>query len=250
MTILGSYISVWILLCFKSSCSDRSLSHVILASDRAGGTQRLPRLVGKSVAKDIIFTGRKVSGKDAMSLGVFNCTNWYMLCVFVTLAFMWNLKIIVAVKLPCIISSERVPCCRSCQLLCSCWSSSVEGTWNCSGNKSEGTICLQNSLVGKSMWCVIWLQYCQKSLGSQNLSTFTWIFGIMILKLCHCVVNHACSKTLFRQRYDYDYIRCTEVFRRPSACRVAITWCMYIYFLVGVTSRCPNYTWCDEVDLA
>lgn len=48
---------------------------MILASDRAGGTQRLPRLVGKSVAKDIIFTGRKVSGKDAMSLGVFNCTN-------------------------------------------------------------------------------------------------------------------------------------------------------------------------------
>lgn len=37
---------------------------------RAGGTQRLPRLVGKAIAKDIIFTGRKINGKEALSMGM------------------------------------------------------------------------------------------------------------------------------------------------------------------------------------
>ncbi|KAL7154635.1 hypothetical protein ABFS83_03G014500 [Erythranthe nasuta] len=38
----------------------------------AGGTQRLPRLVGKSTAKELIFTGRKIGSKDALSMGLVN----------------------------------------------------------------------------------------------------------------------------------------------------------------------------------
>jgi len=37
-----------------------------------GGTQRLPRLIGKNLAKELIFTGKMISADDAQQLGIVN----------------------------------------------------------------------------------------------------------------------------------------------------------------------------------
>ena len=70
--------------CFGSGCEIATCCDFILASEKAsfrypeaqwgtvGATQRLPRIVGKAMAKELLFTGRVVAAEEAKAIGLVN----------------------------------------------------------------------------------------------------------------------------------------------------------------------------------
>lgn len=70
--------------CAGSGCEIAAICDFIWATDKGsfrypeaqwgtvGATQRLPRLVGKAMAKELLFTGRAVLADEAKALGIFN----------------------------------------------------------------------------------------------------------------------------------------------------------------------------------
>jgi enoyl-CoA hydratase len=68
--------------CVGSGCEIAAICDFILASDKAtfrypeaqwgtvGATQRLPRIVGRAIAKELLFTGRVIEAAEAKSIGL------------------------------------------------------------------------------------------------------------------------------------------------------------------------------------
>jgi enoyl-CoA hydratase len=71
-------------MCAGSGCEIATACDFILASEKAqfrypeaqlgtvGATQRLPRIVGKALAKELMFTGRPVAAEEAKAIGLVN----------------------------------------------------------------------------------------------------------------------------------------------------------------------------------
>lgn len=71
-------------MCAGSGCEIATACDFILASEKAqfrypeaqlgtvGATQRLPRIVGKALAKELLFTGRTVAADEAKAIGLVN----------------------------------------------------------------------------------------------------------------------------------------------------------------------------------
>ena len=60
LAIIPGYVKLWY---------DTTLIHLSVLS--AGGTQRLPRIVGIAKAKEMIFTGKVVDAQEALSIGAY-----------------------------------------------------------------------------------------------------------------------------------------------------------------------------------
>lgn len=64
----------WLLACDFAIASEKALLGLTETSwaiiPGAGGTQRLPRLIGEMKAKELIFTAKKISAKEAVDLGI------------------------------------------------------------------------------------------------------------------------------------------------------------------------------------
>ena len=66
---LRSLASAWIAMVPPSRLSRR---YPEISWGTVGATQRLPRIVGKAMAKELLFTGRKVAAEEAVRIGLAN----------------------------------------------------------------------------------------------------------------------------------------------------------------------------------